>query len=244
MTNRSSNSEYLTKKFRESLIIDRFDPLIELRTKKFNQNQHDIHEDSIVWNIFRTLNQMERSIWVPLLFEKSFSKGYYYHIEQIEIKFWQKFWPNRSRKPVEGSIEVDIIIESEEFVWFIESKYGSDISMEINNNPKRDEVIRQIDLGTGYAKKKDFYYTLLILDRFHSPNGFRITTNYKNNVSSAIEKFSHHYEENLKGISIMTWKELQETLKIIYLYARGKYEKFIVNQAATYLLEKIREDEI
>ena len=244
MTNRSSNSEYLTKKFRESLIIDRFDPLIDSRAKKLTHNHHDFHEESIVWNIFRTLNQIERSIWVPYLFERSFLKGYYYSSKEIEIKLWKKMWPKRSLLTAEGPIEPDIIIESEEFVWFIEAKYNSDISTETKSDNDRNEIIRHIDIGTGYSKKKDFYYTLIILDRFHSPNGFRYITSYMNDVNGILDKISNRNIDNLKGISISTWKEIQETLKLIYLYARRKYEKFIVNQAATYLSEKIREDEI
>ena len=244
MINRSNSSEYVTKKFRDSLIIDRFDSLLDGRRKKFLLQNHDIREDSLVWNIFRTLNHIERSIWIKPLFEQSFYKDFRYCSDGIDIKFWKKLWPTRSFQSVEGALETDIMIESDEFVWLIEVKYFSDILTETKNNHERDEIIRNIDLGTSYAKKRDFYFSLLILDRYHSPNGFRYMKSYENEVNTALEKIKHRQIQNLKGISLITWKEIQSLLKTIYLYSKRRHEKFIADQAATYLLEKIRENDI
>ena len=244
MINRSNSNEYVIKKFRDSLIIDRFDPLIDVRRKKFHIKSHDIREDSLVWNIFRTLNHIERSTWIQPLFEQSFFKDFLYRSNEIEIKLWKKLWPARSLQSVEGALETDIIIESEEFVWLIEVKYFSDIFTETKSNYERDEIIRNIDIGTAYAKKRDFYFSLLILDRFHSPNGYRYTTSYRDQVNKALEKIKYRQIQNLKGISLITWKEMQSILKTIYLYSKRRHEKFIADQAASYLLEKIKENDI
>jgi len=49
-------------------------------------------------------------------------------------------------------------------VWFIEAKFRSDVSERTTNNPERDQVIRNPDVGTWYAGVRHFYFSLLLLD--------------------------------------------------------------------------------
>ncbi|RPH62556.1 MAG: hypothetical protein EHM89_05390 [Acidobacteria bacterium] len=63
----------------------------------------------------------------------------------------------------EGDSEIDVLIESPEWVWFIEAKYQSDISIKTTTRPLRDQVLRNIDVGSYYAGVRRFFFSLLAL---------------------------------------------------------------------------------
>jgi hypothetical protein len=58
----------------------------------------------------------------------------------------------------EGRSEIDIMIETELSVWFIEAKFKSDISTQTTSNATRDQIIRNFDVGSWYAGVRDFYF--------------------------------------------------------------------------------------
>jgi len=230
--------------FRDSLLIDKFDPQLENWRKHRQEIEHsDCSEDAIVWNVFRTFNQIDRKLWVEQLFYKAFQEELPYTTEEMEIKLWKKIHPPRSYPFKEGKSEIDIVIETEDFVWFIEAKYKSDITFGTEQNAKRDQIIRNIDLGSNYARKRNFYFSLLILDRYHSPIGFRRVIEYRESLEAVQNALPHRAElPSLKGISVFYWKDVQTLFKTIYLYSKNKYEKYIADQVSYWLLDKIRED--
>ena len=56
-------------------------------------------------------------------------------------------WVARAKapEPVEGSSEIDIVFEHDEFLVFIEAKLGSDVSMSTSYDPQRNQIVRNID---------------------------------------------------------------------------------------------------
>ena len=56
----------------------------------------------------------------------------------------------------EGYSEIDVIVETSGWVWFIEAKYRSDISMNAKNIPGRDQIFRNLDVGSDYAGARNF----------------------------------------------------------------------------------------
>lgn len=73
-------------------------------------------------------------------------------------------WSTKPGK-VEGTTEVDLTIETEKALIFIEAKYLSDISPRVSYDPWRDQVVRTIDVGTYQAQlakpKREFFFVLL-----------------------------------------------------------------------------------
>ena len=73
-------------------------------------------------------------------------------------------WSTKPGK-VEGTTEVDLTIETEKALIFIEAKYLSDISPHVSYDPWRDQIVRIIDVGTYQAQlaepKREFFFTLL-----------------------------------------------------------------------------------
>ncbi|MBD8027811.1 hypothetical protein H9636_14250 [Ureibacillus sp. Re31] len=244
MAEQIESGVYLQEHFRDSLIIDRYDPQLErLRKRKQEQLSNQYSEDAIVWNVFRTFNQIDRSLWIEPLFQTSFHINFPYSIDAIKIHFWKRIRPPKSYPLLEEQSEIDIIIESDEFVWFLEAKYKSDILFNTTQHRKRDEILRHIDVGTNYARKKDFYFSLIIMDKYSSPYGYRMTTEYRDSIEGIIGLLPHRKNlANLKGINVFTWKEVQSLFKTVYLYSKNKYEKFIADQASYWLLEKLNDE--
>jgi hypothetical protein len=58
----------------------------------------------------------------------------------------------------EGPSEIDVVIEAPSWVWFIEAKYRSDISTGTTTRPDRDQILRNIDVGTYYAGVQRFFF--------------------------------------------------------------------------------------
>lgn len=234
----------LHEHFRDSLLIDKFDPQLEFwRKRRLERSQSENSEDAIVWNVFRTFNQIDRQLWVEQLFYKAFQQDFSHSVEQIELKLWANIRPPKSLPIKEGKTNIDIIIESETFVWFIEAKFKTDITLDNEHHLKRDELIRYLDVGTNYSKKKDFYFSLLILDKYNSPIGFRMANDYKNYPENVKELLPHRVElPSLKGISVFQWKDVHSLLKTVYLYSRNKYERYITDQVSYWLLDKIQDE--
>ncbi|HWK21457.1 MAG TPA: hypothetical protein VNS08_00340 [Ureibacillus sp.] len=234
----------LQEHFRDSLLIDRFDPQLEFwRKHKLEKSQSESNEDAIVWNVFRTFNQIDRKLWVEQLFFKAFHQELAHPTEHIEMKLWKTIHPPKSLPIKEAKSEIDIVIESDTFVWFIEAKYKSDISLASDPHSNRDQVLRNIDIGTNYARKRDFYYSLLILDKYNSPIGFRMVNEYKDSIGKIVDLLLHRQElTNLKNISVFQWKEIQSLFKTVYLYSKNKYERYIADQVSYWLYDKIQDD--
>jgi hypothetical protein len=165
MQKRSKSGVLMNKDFRDSLIIDKYDTeFLNWREKKLDQLRSENSEDAMTWNVFRSLRQINPSHWLPQLFKQSFHQDLTYPAESIDITLWKKLNPPLNLTTREGQSEVDVIIESNEFVWFIEAKYKSDISLATSHDKSRNQIIRNIDIGLDYKNGKEYYFSLLILN--------------------------------------------------------------------------------
>lgn len=67
----------------------------------------------------------------------------------------------------EHGSEIDVVIESPTWVWFIEAKYHSDISIRTTMRSRRDQVLPNINVGSYYAGARPFFFSLLIESEAH-----------------------------------------------------------------------------
>ena len=72
---------------------------------------------------------------------------------------------SKKRGKVEGTTEVDVTITTKKALIFIEAKYLSDIGTDVSYDPWRDQVVRNIDVGTYHAQRskprREFFFILL-----------------------------------------------------------------------------------
>ena len=108
----------------------------------------------------------------------------------IAVKLWESIRPPLGllEGGDEGASEIDVLIESAAWVWFIEAKFQSDISEGTTTRPEQDQVLRNLDVGTYYAGVRPFYFSLLVRSRERSPRG--------------VERIEHNKTPRVKEYSI------------------------------------------
>ena len=235
-TIRTKSGVIISDNFRNNLIISKYDnQLYNMRTKKMNDMRSENSEDVLTWNVFKSLSQIDSKYWLPKLFEKAFGMIFSYNTP-IKIDLWRKIKPPPSITDFqknEGKSEVDIIIESEQFVWFIEAKYKSDIEMRTKNNEKRDQLLRNIDVGSYYSGALDFYFSLLYFDEKQTKKGIERIEKYSNFRISEFKTILPHRSdnmENIKGIGKIKWSDFNHNYNSeneFELYVNKMLEKYL-----------------
>jgi hypothetical protein len=128
-------------------------------------------------------------------------------------------------------------------VCFIEAKLTSDISKGTKNNPERDQILRNVDLGSWYAGIRDFYFALLVLDENHSPEGVKLLRQYKDlpNHMKDKKRLPHRSDglTNMKKMGLLTWADMVIILRECQVKAQREDEKAIAGRAADWLHEKL-----
>jgi len=147
-------------------------------------------EDLLTWNIFATLKQSQPlSRWLVPWLQTCFTdpprvlnnaqihlwpgrqrKPTYpspperdawlrEHYRQSSATLLQTWAEKQGR--MEGSTEIDVAIETDEALVFVEAKYLSDVGISVTYDPWRDQIARCIDVGTYHAKERAFFFILL-----------------------------------------------------------------------------------
>jgi hypothetical protein len=223
---KSKSGVFIYDSFRDNLIIDRYDPILAaLRTKKIEHLRSENSEDAVTWNVFRTLAQINPDRWFPDLFKKAFPhhNKTLHKTNPVTIKLWESVLPPAAIVLPEGRSEIDIIIESDSFVWFIEAKYKSDISTRTTHDNTRDQIIRNMDVGLGYANGRHFFFSLLILNEAYSPVG--------------VQTLSEH-QESTANLSLLKWSLISALLRHLSENAENEYERGYATNAYQWLKSK------
>jgi hypothetical protein len=202
--------------YRDNLIIDRYHPeLAAMRGSKRDRLRSENSEDALTWNVFKSLGQIEPSFWLPLLRQKAFPTAPPLSPPQlVTTHLWINVSPPpslRLHQKDEGMSEIDVIIETEVSVWFIEAKFKSDISTRTTSNEERDQIVRNLDVGSWYAGTRDFYFALLIMDEEKSPKGVQVLKA----VWPSLPALPHRPDgmKNIKGVGLLRWRDVAEVLQ-------------------------------
>ena len=139
------------------------------------------------------------------------------------LRFWDKYYPPLLRSIPEGETHVNLTIETSNKLIFVEVKYKADTSKNTKHDPNRDQIIRNIDVGSWAAKKraKEFYFILLTLkaniysiDKLH---------HYKSNPSNVIQEIGSYrkditdYAALCENIHVIYWDQILTSLQNIQL---------------------------
>jgi len=238
--------------FKDNLIVAPDDPVIAGRARIWRYDNGIVKglsvlgsensEDAMIWNVFKTLEKSNPGKWFSKIFPQILLDKDEQFISPI-LRFWDKYFPPPLRPFPEGSTQVDLSIETSNKLIFIEAKYKADISKATTHDPDRDQIIRNIDVGSWAAKKraKAFYFVLLTL----KTNTYSIDKlqEYKSNPSNIIEKIGS-YRKDIKdyvalceNIQVIYWDQILSSLQNIHLTNKTEltYENLI-----DYLNDKLR----
>ena len=213
----SPSGVWVATDFRSNLIIDRYDPVFaDMRASKLKHLRSVNSEDAVTWNVFRSLRQVGPACWLPALWERSFRTVPLSSDLQATVALWRSVPPPLGLLAGgdEGDSEIDVVIETASWVWFIEAKYRSDISTGTTTRPERDQVLRNLDVGTHYAGVRRFYFSLLIASEKTSPVGVQRVQDYAD-LAKPRELLKGHRPDglvNLTALGELRWTDLGEVL--------------------------------
>lgn len=229
--------------FRDNLIIDRYDSAFaSMRAGKLEHLRSENSEDAVTWNVFRSLRQIETEAWLPELLRIGLPGANVALSNPVAVTLWNSVPPPPSLVALgaEGDSEIDVIIECPAWVWFIEAKYRSDISLKTTVRPSRDQVLRNIDVGSYYAGVRSFFFSLLISDETKSPLGADAVSRYAD-LSTPRSLLTDHRPDglmNLKAVTLLTWRDLGSVLRSARASARRTDERGYADRALSWMQAK------
>lgn len=233
----------IARDFRDNLIIDRYDPVFaDMRASKIKHLRSANSEDAVTWNAFRSLRQIAPYAWLPNLWRRAFPEIVSPSDLKAVVELWRGIPP-----PIglldsgdEGVSEIDVIVEAPTWVWFIEAKYGGDISHGTKTRPDRDQILRNIDVGSYYAGVRDFFFSLLITSETRSPRGVGKISEYSDLTVPRQRLGAHRPDglQNLKAVGVLTWATLAEVLGEAANAAPREDERTYAERAVAWLRER------
>lgn len=203
--------------FRDNLIIDRYDEVfVRMRASKIKHLRSENSEDAVTWNVFRSLRQIDPSVWLPELADVA-HLGSSLDPGGVVVTLWVTAEPPASllASGDEGDSEIDIVIESPSWVWFIEAKYRSDVAARTTMRPDRDQLLRNIDVGSYYAGVREFFCSLLIDTPERSPRGAQLVEAYRD-LGVPRRRLATHRPDglrNCRAVTLLTWRNLAAVLR-------------------------------
>jgi hypothetical protein len=231
--------------FRDNLIVDRYDPVFaDMRASKLKHLKSANSEDAITWNVFRTLRQIAPPLWLPELWSLAFPSSAPPKDLRAAVTLWDSIPPPLGLldEGDEGESEIDIIIQTPTWVWFIEAKYGSDISTGTTTRPDRDQILRNLDVGSYFAAPRAFHFSLLIASPSRSPKGAEAIKAYSGDLAALRKRLAGHRPDglpNLGGIGQLTWSDLESVLSRVAANATRPDEKGFADRAIAWLTPKL-----
>jgi hypothetical protein len=235
------NSVRLADDFRDNLIIDRYDPVFKrMRGRKLAHLRSENSEDVITWNVFRSLRQIDPRDWLPQLTERAV--GLALPCEAATLSLWSSLGPPPAliATGAEGRSEVDVIIEAPSWVWVIEAKYKSDISLGTTVRSNRDQILRNIDVGSRYSGSRDFYFSLLVVNAEQSSQGSARIAAYQDieAVRRALREHRPDGLQNLKAVTLLRWSDVARVLRQASEGAKRIDERIYADRALRWLTER------
>lgn len=240
---RSPSGVWVADDFRSNLIIDRYDPVFaDMRASKIKHLRSVNSEDAVTWNVFRTLRQIAPELWIPLIWRYAFPSFGVPTDLRATIDLWRSIAPPRGLLAGgdEGDSEIDILIETPTWVWFIEAKFRSDISTGTTTRPERDQILRNLDVGTHYAGVRQFFFSLLISSEKASPVGVERVREYAD-VAVPRRRLREHRPDglpNLMAVGQVEWAGFYDVLKEVSVQATREDERAYAGRAVAWLNER------
>ena len=183
-----------------------------------------------------------RSGRVPLLWSQAFPSCVAPSDRVATVRLWESVAPPLGLlvDGDEGASEIDVIIESASWVWFIEAKYRSDISTGTTTRPDRDQIVRNLDVGSNYAGVRRFFFSLLVSSEQRSPIGMQRLREYQDLevVRTKLERHRPDRLMNLEAIGSLTWVQLGATLAHAEVNAPHEDERLYANRAVAWLRDR------
>jgi hypothetical protein len=186
-------------------------------------------EDAQTWRYFSPLLSMSsenKGAWLDVFLEQALKWKMNRDIVEMLQEAELMFWRGKRAKPLytpppnlgypEGNTEVDLTIRTKKALVFIEAKYHSEISMRTKYCLKRDQIMRNIDVGTYFAWSKclEFYFILLVSE--DCDKSMKLLKHYVEFPQDIIDRLPHRVdipkriEQIVNNLGLITWNQLKK----------------------------------
>jgi len=125
-------------------------------------------------------------------------------------------WQARSVNPkaVEGSSEIDVIVPGNKHLIFLEAKLRSDVSLRTTYDPKRNQIVRNIDCVATVAEEQKKTPLFWMLARDYAPKRqyVWILDAYKNHPEALVAELPHLPPPALRRLygnfAVLLWRDI------------------------------------
>ena len=231
-------TEQYTKRF-PFVDIERLCTRLKSRKKSDREYifERERSEDYVTWNVLQALRRGESSSWWPKLaglarlHSRDGDTSLAFRNPPV-IDVWRKVasppdyeaasrrrmeesdnheWRERAANPraVEGPTEVDAVLESDEYLIFVEAKLHSPVDQRTTYDPKRNQIVRNIDCVIEEARDRRPYFWMFVRDRDrHS----ELIDRYRSDLKALASELPHRDPVDLEqvagSIAVIEWREL------------------------------------
>jgi hypothetical protein len=119
---------------------------------------------------------------------------------------------SKDPKPVEGNSEIDVVIESESFLVYIEAKLEADISMRTTHDPGRNQIVRNIDCVVEAATDRTPHFWMFVRDLGSGRAYVELMRQYRNRPEILFRELPHRdptvLRELARGLVLVTWRDI------------------------------------
>ena len=152
-------------------------------------------------------------------------------------------------QPLEGDTEVDVQVITKNILVLVEAKYHSALSLNTTWDNKRDQIIRNIDVGSFKAQEMalDFYFILLTprkdISGSRAPKNWEKVENYRNNPNKIKEMLPYRKNDldcqrMAQNVGWLHWEDIAYFLASAEKSQFNSFETYIVQQLLDYMRTK------
>lgn len=115
-------------------------------------------------------------------------------------------------KPVEGLSEIDVILRNRVMIVFAEAKLGSDISASTTYDPRRNQIVRNIDCVLDQAGAQVPMFWMLVRDTGSGRSYTQLLHHYRSDPDALASELPHHDPVRVaalaESLSLILWRDL------------------------------------
>jgi hypothetical protein len=119
---------------------------------------------------------------------------------------------SKDPKPVEGNSEIDVVIESKSFLVYIEAKLEADISMRTTYDPRRNQIVRNIDCVLEAATARTPQFWMFVRDVGSGRAYVELIRQYRDRPEILFHELPHRdpavLRELARSLVLLTWRDI------------------------------------
>jgi hypothetical protein len=219
-------------------------------------------EDYVTWNVFALLKRIPAERWWPAFVELARAENKavperLYHEAALGPELWNlisspdayesasrlrvmqsedEIWRRRAenRRPVEGSSEIDVAIETDKSLVFIEAKLGADVSLRTTYDPTRNQIARNIDclLKRAQERNRKPFFWMVAKDRSPNRKYVQLLAEYRENPDRLSQLLEHRSEEDIdlvcRNSVIILWRDFVHRITEMLRDSQRNVEEVVV----------------